>query len=410
MPGLPRPPRTPRRRRAAPVRPPRSGTEPRIPKPWTLGWLANIYFTQGREAAESALRALVPAPGLHAVVKNGRSTWRTDVEDRDGIGYENYNPPAFWETPYSVLKVKFVPRVKDDFMFHDGEEFLVPLAGAITYHFFWSGGEAPATRLVLEKPVRVGSIISIDPQTPHHAWAADDRPAEAWMIIRDATNRAVSISMDPDVKAPADRGGVSRRASAEQLEDPSHYALIAWGLLEKIRSHRERARLTIAELALRCDLDAGHLSRVEAGKANLSLEALVRIARFLQINISDLVPSRAAPPWQIETLAGRSGRLVPVFPDRTGRPHSMHPQMLELAAGDVREFTAGADPFEHSSWIVLSGKTLFEFTEATTHTGELVERGNVIHFRSALPVRIRALDVSRILRTTYSSVCSCGEN
>ena len=84
MPGLPRPPRTPRRRRAAPVRPPRSGTEPRIPKPWTLGWLANIYFTQGREAAESALRALVPAPGLHAVVKVGRLTWRTDVEDKDG--------------------------------------------------------------------------------------------------------------------------------------------------------------------------------------------------------------------------------------------------------------------------------------------------------------------------------------
>ena len=99
-------------------------------------------FTQGRDAAETALRAVVPAPGLHAVVKVGRATWRTDAEERDGISYETFNPPAFWETPYSILKVRFLPRVKDDFMFHDGEEFLVPTEGAVTYHFFWSGGLA----------------------------------------------------------------------------------------------------------------------------------------------------------------------------------------------------------------------------------------------------------------------------
>jgi transcriptional regulator with XRE-family HTH domain len=393
------------RKPAAPTR-----SEPRGPKPWTLGWLAHIYFTHGRDAARNALRAVVPAAGLHAVVKSGRSTWRTDVEDRDGISYENFNPPAFWETPYSVLKAKFLPRVKDDFMFHHGEEFLAPLDGAVTYHFFWSAGDGPAARMVLDQPVCVGSIICIDPQTPHHAWAADDRPADAWMIMRDASNRAVSISVDPDVKAPAARGGVSRRASVDQLSDPSHYALIAWGLLEKIRSHRERARLTIADLAVRCDLDAGHLSRVEAGKANLSLEAMVRIARFLQIDITDLVPAQQEPPWRVEQLDGRPGDLVSVFPGRTARPHSMHSHVLELRGGETRELAASADPFEHSTWIVLAGKTLFEFTEATTHTGELVERGNVIHFRGALPIRIRALEDSRMLRLTYSSVCTCGDH
>ena len=126
------------------------------------------------------------------------------------------------------------------------------------------------------------------------------------MIMRDASNRAVSISVDPDARPRSDRSDISRRASARQLEDPSHYALVAWGLLERIRSHRERARLTITELAVRCDLDAGHLSRVEAGKANLSLEALVRIARFLQINVADLVP-RAARPWRVEPLVGTGG-------------------------------------------------------------------------------------------------------
>src|SRR5438105_6785560 len=131
-------PAVPPKRRAAPRgrtrgrpargRPSGAGkSELRTPKPWTLGWLTNIYFTQGRDAAESTLRAVVPAPGLHSVVKSGRSTWRTDVEDRDGISYENFNPSAFWETPYSILKVRFLPRAKHDFMFHDGEEFLAPL-------------------------------------------------------------------------------------------------------------------------------------------------------------------------------------------------------------------------------------------------------------------------------------------
>ena len=303
-----------------------------------------MYFTHGRDVAEKALRAIVPAPGLHAVVKVGRATWRTDAEERDGISYENFNPPAFWETPYSILKVRFLPRVKHDFMFHHGEEFLAPIDGAVTYHFFWSGGQAPAARLLLDAPVQAGSIIAIDPQTPHHTWAAGELPAEAWMIMRDASNRAVSISTDPDVTARANRYGVSRRASAEQLEDPSHYALIAWGLLERIRSHRERARLTIAELAVRCDLDAGHLSRVEAGKANLSLEALVRIARFLQINVADLVPAPLDRPWRIETLAGDTGALTPVFRGSAGRPHLMHTHVLELNAGARARHRRGLRP------------------------------------------------------------------
>jgi transcriptional regulator with XRE-family HTH domain len=395
-------------RRAKELSVPGAPREARTPKPWTLGWLANVYFTQGRDAAETALRAIAPAPRLHAVVKLGRATWRTDAEERDGISYETFNPPAFWETPYSILRVRFQPQAKHDFMFHHGEEFLVPIEGAVTYHFFWSAGQAAAARVLLDTPVTPGRIIAIDPQTPHHTWAAGDRAADAWMIMRDASNRAVSISTDPDVKARADRYGVSRRATAEQLADPSHYALVAWGLLERIRSHRERARLTIAELAVRCDLDAGHLSRVEAGKANLSLEALVRIARFLQINVTDLVPSGRERPWRVAALSGAAGTLAPVFDRATAGSHLMHLHVLDLEANDTREIDAGADPFEYSSWITLTGKTLFEFAEGSARTGDLVERGNVMHFRSLLPIRIRALEASRLLRVTYSSVCTCG--
>jgi excisionase family DNA binding protein len=223
-------------------------------------------------------------------VKVGRLTWRTDAEEQDGISYQNFNPPAFWETPYSILKVRFQPRAKDDFMFHLGEEFLAPVDGEVTYHFFWSGGGAPAARVVLDAPVQVGSIVRIDPQTPHHTWAAGDRPAEAWMIMRDASNRAVSISVDPDASPRSDRSDISRRASADQLEDPSHYALVAWGLLERIRSHRERARLTMNGLASLVILPASR-------PVNQSVSRGVgKIGRFLQINVADLVPAQSTGP------------------------------------------------------------------------------------------------------------------
>ena len=88
----------------------------------------------------------------------------------------------------------------------------------------------------------------------------------------------------------------------------------------------------------------------------------------------------------------------------------MHTHALDLEAGAVLDVQAGEDAFEYSSWITLEGKTLFEVIEGMANTGELVERGNVIHFRSAVPIRIRALDPSRLLRVTYSSVCRCGSS
>ena len=105
---------------------------------------------------------------------------------------------------------------------------------------------------------------------------------------------------------------------------------------------------------------------------------------------------------------GIFGILTPLFGDRAGRPHLMHTHVLDLEAGAVHDVNAGGDNFEYSSWITLAGRTLFEVIEGTANTGELLERGNVIHFRSALPIRIRALDPSRLLRVTYSSVCTCG--
>ncbi len=44
-----------------------------------------------------------------------------------------------------------------------------------------------------------------------------------------------------------------------------------------LRLARRKSGLTLREVARRAQVDAGHLSRVEAGRSNLSLSALLRV-------------------------------------------------------------------------------------------------------------------------------------
>lgn len=50
-----------------------------------------------------------------------------------------------------------------------------------------------------------------------------------------------------------------------------------------LRAIREARGLTLTEAARRAGIDPGHLSRVERGKAGLSLDALARLARVLDL-------------------------------------------------------------------------------------------------------------------------------
>jgi transcriptional regulator with XRE-family HTH domain len=58
---------------------------------------------------------------------------------------------------------------------------------------------------------------------------------------------------------------------------------------ETIRSYRKQGRLSQEKLAEKADLNPKYLSEVERGCANISLDALVRIAKALGIPTVDLL-------------------------------------------------------------------------------------------------------------------------
>jgi transcriptional regulator with XRE-family HTH domain len=58
---------------------------------------------------------------------------------------------------------------------------------------------------------------------------------------------------------------------------------------ETVRTYRKQANLSQETLAERADLTAKYLGEVERGCANISLDAMQRIAKALGIHVCDLV-------------------------------------------------------------------------------------------------------------------------
>jgi transcriptional regulator with XRE-family HTH domain len=381
----------------------------------SIAWLADIYFHEGRQAASTALGLVSPGEMLQncRVVRGGEQAVRTHAERRDRIDYESFNPPL-WAWPYSILRARFDPIEKHKFMYHGGEEILLPTRGSVSYHFFWSPGKSQPTRKLLPNPVMPGSIIRIDPQIPHHTWAAGDEEAEAWMIIRDATDSAAGTHLDlpRDVKVEAQPP--RRQLTSDELRQGERYALAAWGISEKIRSGRLRAGLSIRQLAGVCQIDAAQLSRIETGSApsNVSLDVLIRIARCLGLEIRDLTSAGFTAendPFKIETIGpaqkAEALRSVVCPPER----HFMHLDYWNTPEGKTVDLEDGsADPDAHHSWIVLKGEAIFDLTDPDSGTTrELVDRDSVIHCRNhAGPRSIRALQDLRLLRATHSRRCT----
>lgn len=72
----------------------------------SLGWLAQIYFDEGPEAASRRLEEVFADEQPVVVEREGQPSARTDVlRDAERIKYRAFGPPALWQSPYSILQV-----------------------------------------------------------------------------------------------------------------------------------------------------------------------------------------------------------------------------------------------------------------------------------------------------------------
>jgi transcriptional regulator with XRE-family HTH domain len=390
-------------------------TPDRRKKTRSIGWLAEIYFRDGRRAAQAALEAISPGDLLqnYRVVRKGEHALRTTAEQQDRIRYETFAPPL-WAWPYSILRVRFDPAEKDRFMHHGGEEILLPIEGSVAYHFFYSAGSGAPARTLLPEAIEPGSVIRIDPQVPHHAWAAGEEPAVAWMAIRDLTHTTAGTHLDLPREVDLEVQSSGRQLSADELEHSERYALIAWGISDNIRIGRLGAGLTIRQLAAACEIDPAQLSRIENGSAasNVSLEVLLRIARCLGLEIQQLLSAEFIDhhnPFKVATLdrACSPGKGSPLL--CIPQQHFIHLHHWKVSEGDTARLEkdrrgAGAQ----RSWIVLKGEAIFEIADPIAGiTKELVDRDSVMHIRNDASLEaIHALQELELLQVTYSSRCS----
>lgn len=61
-----------------------------------------------------------------------------------------------------------------------------------------------------------------------------------------------------------------------------------------IAKHRLKQKLTQTEVAYRCDMERGNLTRIEKGKANVTAETLLKISEAIDVPISKFFSFQSA--------------------------------------------------------------------------------------------------------------------
>ena len=349
-----------------------------------------------------------------------------DIVAEDEISYESFSPPASWSAAYSLQRVHLGHKGKDEFVFHPGEEIMIPVKGDVAYHFFWSpGGRAPE-RIVVNPAAGEGTVLRINPQVPHHAWGAKGE-AVAWLVLRHTTNSPVALVIDQNSSSLALRSQgmtpslvkdqqsssslrapLRRRVTASDLRKPGAYAMIAWGISELIRDARQKTGLTTTDLARQVGIDPSSLSRLEEAKANVSIEMLGKVCRALRIGMADRMDSGS---WTHERERFEAKATAPEghLMKAPKGSHFLHTYLLRFTQGQQRVvFTGrGNDPSQISSWILLKGRLLLELPQVVGGKSVIVDAGNVMHFREHGKVTVQPLQDSIVIQIVHSQVCEC---
>lgn len=60
-------------------------------------------------------------------------------------------------------------------------------------------------------------------------------------------------------------------------------------IASRIRELRKSRNMTIQELAYRCEMERSNMSRIEAGKTNLTIKTLCKICIALGVELNDIL-------------------------------------------------------------------------------------------------------------------------
>jgi transcriptional regulator with XRE-family HTH domain len=415
----------PRPERGALSSPHRS--QPRAYQASGLALIEQIYFQLGHRAAQGHLQRLLGVEKLpFAVSDSGPKSTCIHHSASDEISLQDFSPPPEWNVAYSIQLATFSNKEKDEFLFHSGEQLLIPIEGELQYHFFWTPGGHTPDRLLMSQCASRGSILRINPQIPHHAWALRGQ-ARAWNILRHATDSPAALVMEdrdtasvstPGSERDSESGlgrqrapktsSINRRASADDLRKGGAYAMIVWGISNAIREARQRTGMTTTELASRVGMDPSTLSRIEEAKTNVSIEMLGKVCHALHIGIADRMESGS---WMYER------DVIPTHPTIEHKPllnapigtHTLHPYSVNLVAKQRLsiEATSGTDPDAVASWIVLEGAVLMELPARFGSKPLIARGGSVFHFRQSGMVEMQTLEKSTLVHIVHSRMCGC---
>lgn len=393
-----------------------------------LAFIESLYFRAGAQAAQGQLQRLLGTEESgrnYALCDIGKPAVETMGDADDEISYESFSPPVSWNAAYSVLRATVGPKSKNDYRFHSGEEILIPSAGKVVYHFFWSPGASPPERTVLNPAVGEGQILRINPQIPHHAWSAKGL-ATGWLILRHTMNSPVALVMDENPSLLPANGGEAcldpeleprqgsrarssnrGRVTANSLRKPGVYGLIAWGISERIRDARLKAGLTPTDLARQVGIDPSSISRLEEAKTNVSLQLLAKVCSALRIGMAECMQSGS---WmcerdELDPNPQDGGRIL-----QTAKPpHNLHVSILQLTPGKRRIVSTGwaTEASSLSSWLVLAGRVVVDVPERAGVKSVMLDIGNVFHFRRNAQASVYALEESKIAQCLYSPVMDC---
>lgn len=146
----------------------------------------------------------------------------------------------------------------------------------------------------------------------------------------------------------------------------------------RLRSLRQGADLTLAELAERTGISVSTLSRLESGGRKPTLELLLPVARAYGLSLDDLVAQPAQDPRvQQQAMQGWGMTMVPL----TRRPGGLQAYKLTIAPGRRRR-TPEPQTHEGHEWLyVLSGRLRMVLGPHDL----VLEAGEVAEFDTRLP-------------------------